>query len=91
MDPELSTIWNQVTTAIKTGSWQAMYAKTDSEFDKIVENMKKEAESYGYQQCLEWSQNEAAKRKACEDALTTGSSSGAGSDTTSSSSSSEAE
>ena len=26
MDQELSTIWSQVTTAIKTGSWQAMYA-----------------------------------------------------------------
>lgn len=75
MDQELSTIWNQVTTAIKTGSWQAMYAKTDAEFDKIVDNMKKEAESYGYQQCLEWSQEEAAKRKACEDALATSSSS----------------
>lgn len=68
-----------------------MYAKTDAEFDKIVDSMKKEAESYGYQQCLEWSKEEAAKRKDCEDALATSSNSSTGSDTTSSSSSSEAE
>ena len=90
MDQELSTIWSQVTTAIKTGSWQAMYAKTDAEFDKIVDSMKKEAESYGYQQCLEWSKEEAAKRKACEDALASSSSS-TGNDTTSDTASSGAE
>ena len=69
MEAELQTTWKQVTTTIKNSSWEAMYAKTDAEFDKIVANMKKEANNYGYDKCVEWSKEEAAKRKACEDAL----------------------
>lgn len=69
MDAELSTTWKQVTSAIKDGSWQAIYAKSDAEFDKIVAKMKKDAASYGYDKCVEWSKEEAARRKACEDAL----------------------
>ena len=69
MEAELQTTWKQVTTTIKNSSWEAMYAKTDAEFDKIVANMKKEANNYGYDICFEWSKEEAAKRKACEDAL----------------------
>ncbi len=69
MEAELQTTWKQVTTTIKNSSWEAMYAKTDAEFDKIVANMKKEANNYGYDICVEWSKEEAAKRKACEDAL----------------------
>ncbi len=51
---ELKTTWSAVTDAIVTYSWRAMYAKSDAEFDAIVAQMIKEANSYGYQECLEW-------------------------------------
>lgn len=67
---ELKTVWKQVTDSIKNNSWNALYAKTDKEFDAAIAKMRKETAGYGYDQCLEWSQNEAATRKSLEDALT---------------------
>lgn len=67
---ELTTVWKQVTDSIKNQSWVAMYAKTDKEFEAAVEKMKKETAGYGYDKCKKWSQDEAAKRKSLEDALT---------------------
>lgn len=69
-DDVLKTTWSQTTTCIKTESWKALYAKTDKEFDKIVDNMIKQADHYGYQDCLKWSQNEAARRRSLEEAIT---------------------
>lgn len=69
-DDTLKTTWSQVTGCIKTESWKAIYAKSDKEFDKIVSGMIKSANKYGYKDCLKWSQNEASRRKALEDALT---------------------
>lgn len=67
---ELKTTWSQVTDSIKTESWNALYAKTDAEFDAAVAKMRKEANGYGYDKCLEWCKKEAATRKSLEDALT---------------------
>lgn len=66
---ELTVIWNQVTECIRTKSWEAIYAKDDAEFDKIVQEMITKAEEYGYAQCVEFQENEAKIRKACEDAV----------------------
>ncbi len=66
---DLKTVWKQVTDCIKNESWNAIYAKSDAEFDKYVAKMRKETAGYGYDKCLEWSQQEAEKRKALEDAL----------------------
>lgn len=63
---ELKTIWNQVAETIKTYSWRAIYAKTDAEFDSIVEEMRTKAYDYGYQQCIDFQQNEAEIRKNLE-------------------------
>ncbi|MDE7321296.1 MAG: extracellular solute-binding protein [Lachnospiraceae bacterium] len=63
---ELATTWEQVKTCIQNGSWQAIYAKDDSEFESIVAKMRADADSYGYQECIEWCENEAALRKAAE-------------------------
>lgn len=63
---ELATTWEQVKTCIQNGSWQAIYAKDDSEFESIVAKMRADADSYGYQECVEWCENEAALRKAAE-------------------------
>ncbi len=69
-DTTLKTTWNQVTTEIKNSSWKAIYAKSDKKFDSIVADMKKSAKKYGYDKCVEWSRNQASRRKALEDAIT---------------------
>lgn len=67
---ELKTTWSQVTDEIKNGSWKAIYAKTDAAYDKIVNSMIKKCEQYGYKECVDWSTNEANRRKSLEDAIT---------------------
>lgn len=69
-DDELKTTWSQVTDEIKNGSWKAMYAKTDAEFDKIVNQMIKNADEYGYDKCLKWNEDQAAERHKLEVAIT---------------------
>lgn len=69
-DTTLKTTWNQVTTEIKNSSWKAIYAKSDKQFNSIVASMKKSAKKYGYDKCVEWSRNQASRRKALEDAIT---------------------
>lgn len=69
-DATLKTTWNQVTTEIKNSSWKAIYAKSDKKFDSVVASMKKSAKKYGYDKCVEWSRNQASRRKALEDAIT---------------------
>ncbi len=66
---ELKTTWAQVTKCITDYSWKAIYASTDEEYDKIVAEMIGKANSYGYKKCWEWSNTEAANRKAAEDAV----------------------
>lgn len=67
---ELKTTWSQVTDEIKNGSWKAIYAESDSEYNKIVNDMIKKCNRYGYDKCVKWSTNEAARRKSLEDAVT---------------------
>ena len=67
---ELKTTWAQVTTSIKENSWKAIYAKTDAEYNKCVQKMKKDTAAYGYDKCLKWCENEAATRRSLEKALT---------------------
>lgn len=66
---ELKTTWAQVTTCIVDSSWKAIYAETDEEYDAIVAEMIQKAKAYGYQTCWDWSNDEAARRKAAEDAV----------------------
>lgn len=68
-DDELKVVWEQVTKTIVDYSWKAIYAKSDKEFELIVDQMIKNAEAYGYDQCVEWSEEEAAIRKALEDEI----------------------
>jgi multiple sugar transport system substrate-binding protein/putative aldouronate transport system substrate-binding protein len=67
MSRELTTIWNQVKNAIVDGSWDAIYARSDEEFDAIVAQMIANAKAYGYDTCIEWIEEEALRRKAAED------------------------
>ncbi len=61
MSKELQMTRSQVGTAIKQYTYQAMYAKTDAEFDALVAEMKDRCNEYGYDQCIEWAKNEAAR------------------------------
>ena len=56
----------QVSTAICNGSWNAIYAKSDSEYNKIVSEMIQSADGYGYDKCLDWSKKEADRRHKLE-------------------------
>ncbi|MDO5292930.1 MAG: hypothetical protein Q4F05_09285 [bacterium] len=64
---ELQITWNNVAKCIKEYSWQAIYAKTDADFERIVKEMQDKAKGYGYDECVEYQQNEASLRKAAEE------------------------
>lgn len=66
---ELQVIWNQVATCIKDNSWKAIYAASDDEFNQIVADMIKQADEYGYAECVAFQENEAKLRAAAEDAV----------------------
>lgn len=68
-DEEFKTKWTQTTNCITTYSWNAIYAKSDAEFDQIVKEMIDTANSYYYAECVEWSKAEAARRHECEEAV----------------------
>ena len=63
---DLSMKWNQVAECVKTETWNAIYAKSDAEFDSIVKKMIKDAKSYGYDECCEHTRKQAEKRFAAE-------------------------
>ena len=69
---EFTTQWSQTTTCITTGTWNAIYAESDDEFEQIWQKMKKDANDYYYAECLEWSQNEAKLRHEAEQKLNLG-------------------
>jgi multiple sugar transport system substrate-binding protein/putative aldouronate transport system substrate-binding protein len=64
---ELDVKWQQVTTAIKDYSWQAIYANNEDEFNDIVAEMQQKVKDYGWDECAKFCQEQAALRKAAED------------------------
>ncbi len=66
---DFDTTWTQVANCIVTNTWKAIYATSDDEYEKIVADMIKEANDLGYQQCVDWCIEQAAIRKAAEDAV----------------------
>jgi len=68
---ELEQKYVQVSNAIKNGSWRAIYAENDAEFDRIVREMTGQAKAFGYDECVRWDQEQgkiraAAVRRALE-------------------------
>lgn len=59
---ELSLKWDQCKKCIAEGSWKAMYASTEEEYEKLVSEMTSAAEAYGYQDCIDWCKEQAAIR-----------------------------
>ena len=70
---DLKIIWEQVAKCIVSYSWQAIYAKDDAEFDKIVAEMTQKVKEYDPDgQCLAWCENEASIRNSLEDVVRNG-------------------
>lgn len=67
-DTDLDAKWSQVAECIKTNTWKAIYAESEEDFAAIVEEMTTQAKEYGYDECVEWCESEAAIRAAAEDA-----------------------
>lgn len=65
-DEEFQTKWDQTTGCITTYSWNAIYAESDAEFEQIVNEMISQAKSYYYDECVTWSQEQAALRYEAE-------------------------
>ena len=65
-DAALEASWNQVATCLKDYSWRAIYAESDEEYDKLVAEMRGKAKSYGYDKCIDWCIEEAARRNALQ-------------------------
>lgn len=63
---ELRSTWEQVTTEIVNSSWRAIYADTPEEFNDIVATMIANARAYGYDECVDFSLEEAARRWGME-------------------------
>jgi len=61
---DLEQKYVQVSNAIKNGSWRAIYAKNDAEFNRIVQDMINQAKSFGYDECVEWDKNQGKLRAA---------------------------
>lgn len=65
-DAALENAWSQVATCLKDYSWRAIYAESEEEYNKIVNEMRGKAKSYGYDKCIEWCEQEAERRNALQ-------------------------
>lgn len=65
---ELEVIWNQVTNCITTGSWNCIYSTSDGQFNMLLKKMINDAKAYGYEECIEWCEENAALRHQLEEA-----------------------
>lgn len=71
-DSALDMTWEQVRVAIKEGSWKAIYAESDEEFEEAVAQMIRDAYAYGFEQCTEWTMGQAQIRRELEDKVRAG-------------------
>lgn len=65
-DSELENIWKQVAECIENGSWDAVYAQSESEFKEIIDKLQAEAMDLGYDKCMAWCEYEAMRRGKIE-------------------------
>jgi len=68
-EAELEMTWEQVKGVVTSGSWRAIYAGSDQEFDSIVADMIAEANAYGYARCVEWILERAEARREAENII----------------------
>lgn len=65
--PQLGETWGKVTEIIRNGSWDAVFADSLEEFEAVLAKMYRQAEEAGYAECVQWCEEEAARRKALEE------------------------
>ena len=69
-DKELETLANQIKDCVKTYTWRAIYATSDDEYNQIVSEMIAKVNEYDPDgRCKAYAVNEAARRRALEEAL----------------------
>ena len=56
--------WVQVSNAIRTGTWRAIYANNDAEYNRIVADMIAQAKAFGYDECIIWNLEQGNLRAA---------------------------
>ena len=61
---DLEQKWVQVSNAVKNGSWRAIYASSDTEYNRIVTDMIGQAKAFGYDECLVWNIEQGILRAA---------------------------
>lgn len=66
---ELEACWEQVAECIENGSWDAVYAESEAEFEQVITRMQEEAVQLGYEKCTAWCEYEAMRREKSEDAV----------------------
>lgn len=66
---DLTLKWNNCAKTIKDLSWRAIYAKNEGEFNYHVNEMRRLCNQYGYDQCVEWCEGEAAAKWALTQAM----------------------
>lgn len=64
---ELSEKWRKVTEIIRNGSWDAVYADTEKEFERMIVKMYRQARDEGYADCIRWCEEEAQRRRNLEE------------------------
>lgn len=64
---EIGAKWGAVTEYIRNGSWDAIYADSEKEFEQIIDKLQQNAAEAGYEECVAWCEAEAARRKASEE------------------------
>jgi len=67
LDARMQFMWDQVTMIITNRSWEAIYAQSDAEFERIVALMIQEAYDFGYEELREWNAHQGLRRRAAED------------------------
>ena len=67
--PEMQVIWSRLQSTIKDGSWRAIYANSDAEFDSVVAQMVSDAYQFGFAEAVEWMQGEVIARRDAENAV----------------------
>lgn len=71
-DAEFDADWSNVTKALVSGSWKAVFAETEADFEKNVKSMRNECIGKGYQKCVEYSKEQLALRRKAELEITGG-------------------
>lgn len=66
---ELEAAWEQVAECIERGSWQAVCAESEEEFQQVIDSMQAEVYELGYEKCMTWCEYEAMRRRKLEEEL----------------------